>query len=151
MEALNRNALRVLRALGDRETQRVVPMAGAEQEYFLVDKELFSRREDLMVCGRTLFGARPPKGQELDDHYYGNIKERVRDFMREVDEELWALGVPAKTEHNEAAPAQHELAAVYTTANIACDQNQLIMKKPRGQSLVVFVLVEISGIEPLTS
>ena len=128
MEALNRNALRVLRALGDRETQRVVPMAGAEQEYFLVDKELFSRREDLMVCGRTLFGARPPKGQELDDHYYGNIKERVRDFMREVDEELWALGVPAKTEHNEAAPAQHELAAVYTTANIACDQNQLIME-----------------------
>ena len=128
METLNKHALRVLRALGDDETQRVLPMAGAEQEYFLVDKALFSRRQDLMLCGRTLFGARPPKGQELDDHYYGNIKERVRDFMREVDDELWRLGVPAKTEHNEAAPAQHELAAVFATVNIACDQNQLIME-----------------------
>lgn len=128
MESLNRQAIRVLRALGDQETQRVIPMAGAEQEYFLVDRSMFSQRQDLMLCGRTLFGAKPPKGQELDDHYYGNIKERVRDFMREVDNELWMLGVPAKTEHNEAAPAQHELAAVYATANIACDQNQLIME-----------------------
>lgn len=128
MESLNRQAIRVLRALGDQETQRVIPMAGAEQEYFLVDRNMFSQRQDLMLCGRTLFGAKPPKGQELDDHYYGNIKERVRDFMREVDNELWMLGVPAKTEHNEAAPAQHELAAVYATANIACDQNQLIME-----------------------
>jgi len=128
METLNRQALRVLRALGDHDTQRVVPMAGAEQEYFLVDKAMFSERQDLMLCGRTLFGARPPKGQQLDDHYYGNIKERVRDFMRQVDNELWMLGVPSKTEHNEAAPAQHELAAVFATVNIACDQNQLIME-----------------------
>ena len=128
MEALERQTLRVLRLLGDHETRRVVPMAGAEQEYFLVDKALFARRPDLFTCGRTLFGAKPAKGQQLDDHYYGNIKERIIDYMREADEELWELGVPAKTEHNEAAPAQHELAPVYASANIACDQNQLMME-----------------------
>ena len=128
MEALERQALRVLRLLGDSETRRVIPMAGAEQEYFIVDKGLFARRPDLMMCGRTLFGAPPAKGQELDDHYYGNIKERIMDYMRQTDDELWRLGVPAKTEHNEVAPAQHELAPVYATANIACDQNQLMME-----------------------
>jgi len=128
MEAVGRHAARVVRLFGGDENCRVIPMAGAEQEYFLVDKTLFSRRMDLKLCGRTLFGAKPPKGQELDDHYYGNIKERVMDFMREVDDELWMLGVPAKTEHNEVAPAQHELAPVYASANIATDQNQLIME-----------------------
>ncbi len=128
MEALERQALRVLRLLGDQETRRVIPMAGAEQEYFIVDKKRFAQRPDLMMCGRTLFGAPPAKGQELDDHYYGNIKERIIDYMRQADDELWRLGVPAKTEHNEAAPAQHELAPVYATANIACDQNQLMME-----------------------
>ena len=128
MEALCGQCLRVLRLMGNEEAERVVAMAGAEQEYFLIDKDLFNRRRDLVLCGRTLFGAKPSKGQELDDHYYGNIKENVMDFMREVDRELWALGVPAKTEHNEAAPSQHELAPVYTTVNIASDQNQLIME-----------------------
>ncbi len=127
MEALSKHGVRVAKALG-LEAERIISVAGAEQEYFLVDKELYSKRLDLMLCGRTLFGARTPKGQELDDHYYGNIKERVMDFMRQADNELWELGVPAKTEHNEAAPGQHELAAVYTTVNIACDQNQLIME-----------------------
>ena len=128
MEALNRQALRILRLLGDESAGRVVPMAGAEQEYFIVDQELFAKRLDLMLCGRTLFGARPAKGQELDDHYYGNIKERISAYMRAVDDELWQLGVPAKTEHNEVAPAQHELAPVYASVNIACDQNQLMME-----------------------
>ena len=128
MEALSKQAVRVAKLMGVEQVTRVIPMAGAEQEYFLVDKALFSKRLDLAMCGRTLFGAKPAKGQELDDHYYGNIKERVMDFMRQVDEELWRLGVPAKTEHNEAAPAQHELAPVYATTNIACDQNQLTME-----------------------
>ena len=128
METLSAQSVRVLRLMGNTEARRVVAMAGAEQEYFLIDRELFNRRRDLVLCGRTLFGAKPSKGQELDDHYYGNIKESVMDFMREVDNELWALGVPAKTEHNEAAPSQHELAPVYDTVNIACDQNQLIME-----------------------
>jgi len=128
MDALDLQAKRVLRCLGYTNVERVVPMAGAEQEYFLVDKEEYVRRRDLMLCGRTLFGAPPPKGQELDDHYYGNIKDRVIAYMREVDQELWALGVSAKTEHKEVAPQQHELAPVYTTANIACDNNQLIME-----------------------
>ncbi len=108
MQALNKQALRVLRALGDTETVSVQPTVGAEQEYFLVDKDLFDRRLDLKVCGHTLLGAKPPKGQELEDHYYGSINERVREFMRELDEELWRLGVPAKTEHNEVAPAKYE-------------------------------------------
>ncbi len=128
MEIINIQAMRIVRAFGDNDVKRVVAMAGAEQEYFLVDKKLASKRLDLITCGRTLFGARPPKGQELDDHYYGNIKDRVMAYMREVDDELWKLGVPAKTEHNEAAPAQHELANVYSSVNIACDQNQLVME-----------------------
>ncbi len=128
MEALNKQAMRVLRALGNTATKNVMPMVGAEQEYFLIDKTLFDRRKDLVFTGRTLFGARPPKGQEMDDHYFGSIKTRVAAFMRELDEELWALGVPAKTEHNETAPAQHELAVVYTTTNIATDHNQIIME-----------------------
>ncbi len=128
MEALSAQAIRVLRAMGDSEAHRVIAMSGAEQEYFLVNKELYKKRQDLMLCGRTLYGAQPAKGQELYDHYYGSLKENVGSFMRQVDEELWSLGVPSKTEHNEVAPAQHELAPVYNTANIACDNNQLIME-----------------------
>ena len=128
IQALNRQALRVLRALDDSETVSVLPTVGAEQEYFLVDKELFDKRLDLKVCGRTLLGAKPPKGQELGDHYYGSISERVRAFMRELDDELWRIGVPAKTEHNEVAPAQHEMAPLFTTANLAIDANQLAME-----------------------
>ena len=128
MEAISKQAVRILRCFGDTDTKRVVSMAGAEQEYFLINKSLYAGRHDLMLCGRTLFGAKPAKGQELYDHYYGSIKEKVGSFMRQVDEELWSLGVPAKTEHNEVAPAQHELAAVYNTSNIACDNNQLIME-----------------------
>ncbi len=135
MQALNKQALRVLRALGDTQTTFVQPTVGAEQEYFLVDKELFDRRLDLKVCGHTLLGAKPPKGQELEDHYYGSINERVREFMRELDEELWRLGVPAKTEHNEVAPGQYELASVYATANIACDHNQITMELMRKVAL----------------
>ena len=128
MEALNRQALRVLRALGNDTAKNVHSMVGAEQEYFLIDLCLFQKRKDLKFTGRTLFGARPPKGQEMEDHYFGSIKTRVSAFMRELDEELWKLGVPAKTEHNETAPAQHELACVYSTANIGTDHNQLIME-----------------------
>lgn len=128
MEALNRQVLRVLRALGNETVRNVVAMVGAEQEYFLVDKVLYDQRKDLVFTGRTLFGARAPKGQEMEDHYFGTIKPRVARFMRELDAELWKLGVPAKTEHNETAPQQHELAVVYTTANIATDHNQLIME-----------------------
>ncbi len=128
MEAIERQALRVLRLLGDRDAQRVLAMTGAEQEYFIVDKQQLAQRLDLALCGRTLFGAKPPKGQEMEDHYYGNIKDRIMNFMRAVDDELWKLGVPAKTEHNEAAPAQHELAPVYASVNIATDQNQLTME-----------------------
>ena len=135
MQALNKQALRVLRALGDDKVVSVRPTVGAEQEYFLVDKALFDRRLDLKVCGHTLMGARPPKGQEMDDHYYGSINERVRAFMRELDEELWALGVPAKTEHNEAAPAQYELASVFSSSNIACDHNQIMMELMRKVAL----------------
>ena len=135
MQALNKQALRVLRALGDKAVISVHPTVGAEQEYFLVDKELLDKRLDLKVCGHTLMGARPPKGQELDDHYYGSISERVRSFMRELDEELWALGVPAKTEHNEAAPGQYELASVFASSNIACDHNQIMMELMRKVAL----------------
>lgn len=127
MEALNAQALRVLKLFGN-DVKKVTPMVGAEQEYFLIDKSVYEKRPDLIHCGRTLFGARPAKGQELDDHYYGAIKARVMDFMREADDELWKLGVYAKTEHNEVAPAQHELASVYTSANTASDQNQLTME-----------------------
>ena len=128
METLNREALRVLKLFGNKTAKRVVPTVGAEQEYFLIDKSVYEKRLDLIHCGRTLFGARPAKGQELEDHYYGAIKSRVSDFMKEVDEELWKLGVYAKTEHNEVAPAQHELACVFTSVNTACDQNQLTME-----------------------
>lgn len=135
MQVLNKQALKVLRALGDTETLSVRPTVGAEQEYFLVDKQLFDKRLDLKVCGHTLLGAKPPKGQEMEDHYYGSINERVREFMRELDDELWCLGVPAKTEHNEAAPAQFELANVFATANIACDHNQITMELMRKVAL----------------
>ena len=128
MDALNIQALRILKLFGDTQTAAVRANAGAEQEYFLIDRGAYEQRPDLIYTGRTLLGARPPKGQELDDHYFGAIKPRVAAFMRELDEELWRLGVPAKTEHNEVAPAQHELACVYSTVNIAADHNQLVME-----------------------
>ena len=128
MAALDVQAKRVLRLFGNTSVASVRPTVGAEQEYFLIDRAMYERRPDLIYTNRTLFGAKPPKGQELDDHYFGMIRSRVMAFMREVDEELWKLGIPAKTEHNEAAPAQHELAPVFTTANIAADNNQLVME-----------------------
>ena len=127
VDALNTQALRILRLFGDEKTKRVVPTVGAEQEYFLIDKSVYEKRIDLIHCGRTLFGARPSKGQELEDHYYGSIKPRVAAFMKELDRELWKMGVYAKTKHNEAAPAQHELACIYTSSNVATDQNQIVM------------------------
>jgi len=128
MEALSKQAIRILRLFGNETAQRVITTVGAEQEYFLVDKELFKKRKDLVYTGRTLFGAMPPKGQELDDHYFGSIKERVAAYMQELDTELWKLGVSAKTRHNEVAPSQHELAPIFNTTNIAADQNQLTME-----------------------
>lgn len=128
MEAINRQALRVLKLFGNEDVTSVKTTVGPEQEYFLIDKELFKKRKDLMFTGRTLFGAKPSKGQEVEGHYYGVIKPRVQAFMKDLDEELWKLGVLAKTEHNEAAPSQHELAPVFTTTNIACDHNQLTME-----------------------
>ena len=128
MEALNRQCLRVLKLFGNTEVSSVKTTVGPEQEYFLIDKSVYEKRRDLVYTGRTLFGAKPPKGQELDDHYFGTIKPRVAAFMKALDEELWRLGVMAKTEHNEAAPSQHELAPVFTTANIAADHNQLTME-----------------------
>ena len=127
-EALNHQARRILRLLGHLDVKKVTATVGPEQEYFLIDRDLYARRKDLIYTGRTLFGARPPKGQELDDHYFGNLKPRVAAYMREVDEELWKLGVSAKTEHNEVAPCQHELAPIFTTANLATDHNQLTME-----------------------
>ena len=127
-EALNKQVLRVLNLLGDNDVKSVKVTVGAEQEYFLIDKEMANKREDLIFTGRTLFGSKPPKGQELDDHYYGTIKPRVKSFMEELDIELWKLGILAKTEHNEAAPSQHELAPIYTTVNISTDNNQLTME-----------------------
>ncbi len=128
MEAINRQAMRVLKLFGNEEVTSVKTTVGPEQEYFLVDKQAFEKRKDLIYTGRTLFGANPPKGQELEDHYFGVIKPRVQAFMKDLDEELWRLGVLAKTEHNEAAPAQHELAPIFDTANIAADHNQLTME-----------------------
>ncbi|MDD5917797.1 MAG: glutamine synthetase III [bacterium] len=128
MQALNRQAMRVLKLFGNADVTSVNVTVGPEQEYFLVDKELFAKRKDLLYTGRTLFGAMPPKGQELDDHYFGTIKPRISAFMQELNTELWKLGVLAKTEHNEVAPAQHELAPIFTTANIAADHNQLTME-----------------------
>ena len=128
MEALNTQALRILRLFGNKDVQRVTSSVGPEQEYFLIDRELWKKRRDLVYTGRTLFGAKPPKGQELDDHYFGVIKPRVQAYMEELNEELWKLGILAKTEHNEVAPCQHELAPIYTTTNIATDHNQLTME-----------------------
>lgn len=131
METISVQAMRILRLFGNMSSRRVVPTVGAEQEYFLVDRERYERRLDLKLCGRTLVGARPPKGQELDDHYCGRIRLRVAEFMKDLDRQLWELGVPSKTKHNEAAPAQHELAPVFASANIAADQNQLTMEMLR--------------------
>ena len=129
IELINKEALRILKLFGINDVTRVIPTVGPEQEYFLVDRNMAELRRDLMLTGRTLFGAKPPKGQELADHYFGSLRPRVRDFMQELNEELWKLGVYAKTEHNEAAPAQHELAPIYVAANIAADHNQLTMEK----------------------
>ena len=145
MQALNKQALRILRLFGNTEAVRVFPTVGPEQEYFLVDKEVYRKRPDLVVTGRTLFGAKPPKGQELEDHYFGVIKPRVQAFMKDLNTELWKLGILAKTEHNEVAPAQHELAPIFTTVNIAADHNQLtmdIMKKVADRHGMVCLLHE---------
>ena len=128
MDEVSREAIRILRLFGDTETKRVIASVGAEQEYFLLPKDLYAQREDLRLTGRTLFGAQPPKGQELDDHYFGTIRTRVSSFMKDLDEQLWRLGILSKTKHNEGAPCQHELAPIYTDANTACDDNQLIME-----------------------
>ena len=127
MAAVDRAAVRVLKLFGD-DAEKVTPQIGAEQEYFLIDRELYLKRMDLRLCGRTLFGAKPPKGQELDDHYFGAFRPRVAAYMKELDEELWKLGVLSKTKHNEVAPGQHEMAPIYTDANTASDQNQLVME-----------------------
>ena len=128
MQALNKQALRVLKLFGNEDVKCVHPCVGPEQEYFLIDKAMYEKRKDLVFCGRTLFGAKPPKGQELDDHYFGAIKPRVEAYMEELNTELWKLGIYAKTEHNEVAPSQHELASIYTVANVATDQTHLIME-----------------------
>lgn len=145
MEAFNKQAMRIMRVFGDTETSRVNTTVGSEQEYFLIDKAVYLQRKDLVYCGRTLFGAKPPKGQELDDHYFGAIKPRVKAFMSDLNIELWKLGILAKTEHNEVAPAQHELAPVFTTVNIACDHNQVtmeVMKKVADKHGLVCLLHE---------
>jgi glutamine synthetase len=127
IDEVSREAVRILRLFGDTETKRVITCVGAEQEYFLLPKDLYAQREDLRLTGRTLFGAPAPKGQELDDHYFGTIRTRVSEFMKDLDEQLWRLGIPSKTKHNEAAPCQHEMAPIYSDANNACDDNQLVM------------------------
>ena len=145
MEEVSRQAVRILRLFGDTETKRVIPQVGPEQEYFLIDRELYRKRLDLRMTGRTLFGAQPPRGQELDDHYYGAIRPRVAAYMRELDETLWSLGVYSKTKHNEVAPSQHEMAPIYADANTACDQNQLtmeVMKKVAERHGLVCLLHE---------
>ncbi|MCQ2440402.1 MAG: glutamine synthetase III [Clostridia bacterium] len=145
MDAINKQALRIVKLFGMDDVKRVITTVGPEQEYFLVDREMFNKRPDLLFCGRTLVGTMPPKGQEMNDHYFGVIKPRVAKFMRELDEELWKLGVLAKTEHNEAAPAQHELAPIFTTTNIAADHNQLtmeLMKKTAAKYGLVCLLHE---------
>ena len=128
MDEVSRQAIRILRLFGDTETKRVTAQVGPEQEYFLIDKELYNQREDLRMTGRTLFGAKPPRGQELEDHYFGAIKPRVAAYMKDLDETLWALGVLSKTKHNEVAPSQHEMAPIFSDANTACDHNQLAME-----------------------
>ena len=145
MDELSRQAVRVLRLFGDTDVKKVVSQVGPEQEYFLIDKDVYDRREDLLLTGRTLFGAKPPKGQELEDHYFGTIKPRVAAYMKELDEELWKLGILSKTKHNEVAPAQHEAAPIYSDANTACDHNQLtmeVMKKVAGRHNMVCLLHE---------
>ena len=145
MEELSRQAVRVLRLFGDTDVKKVVSQVGPEQEYFLIDKDVYDKREDLILTGRTLFGAQPPKGQELEDHYFGTIKPRVAAYMKELDEELWKLGILSKTKHNEVAPAQHEQAPIYSEANTACDHNQLtmeVMKKVAGRHNMVCLLHE---------
>ncbi len=145
MEAVSNAAIRILRLFGDTETKRVTAQCGPEQEYFLVDKKLYSLREDLQLTGRTLFGNKPPRSQELEDHYFGQIKPRVAAFMEDLDQELWRLGVPSKTKHNEVAPSQHEMAPVYSDCNTACDANQLamdIMKKVADRHDFVCLLHE---------
>ena len=127
IDEVSREALRILRLFGDNETKRIVTCVGAEQEYFLLPKDMYAKREDLRLTGRTLFGSLPPKGQELDDHYFGTIRTRVSTFMQDLDEQLWRLGILSKTKHNETAPSQHEIAPIYTDANSACDANQIIM------------------------
>ncbi len=127
MDVVSTQALRILKLFGNTTTKRVVPTVGAEQEYFLVDKSTYDKRKDLIFTGRTLFGAPAPKGQEMDDHYYGSIKARVADYMQDLDEHLWRLGIASKTKHNEVAPAQHEMAPLFGPCNLACDQNQLTM------------------------
>ena len=127
IDEVSREAVRILRLFGDTDTKRVISCVGAEQEYFLLPKDLYAQREDLRLTGRTLFGAPAPKGQELDDHYFGTIRTRVSEFMKDLDEQLWRLGIPSKTKHNEAAPCQHEMAPIYSDANNACDDNQLVM------------------------
>ena len=128
IDEVSKEAVRILRLFGDTETNRVIPCVGAEQEYFLLPKDMYAKREDLRLTGRTLFGALPPKGQELDDHYFGTIRTRVSNYMKDLDEQLWRLGILSKTKHNEAAPCQHELAPIYSDANSACDANQLVMQ-----------------------
>ncbi len=145
MDVISEQALRVLRLFGNTTATRVTTTVGAEQEYFLIDKALYDQRKDLMFAGRTLFGAKAPKGQELEDHYFGNIKERVSAYMKDLDEELWKLGIPSTTKHNEVAPAQHEMAPIYTTSNVAADQNALtmeIMKKTALKHNLVCLLHE---------
>ena len=145
MDEVSREAVRILRLFGDTETKRVIPCVGAEQEYFLLPKDMYAQREDLRLTGRTLFGAQPPKGQELDDHYFGTIRTRVSSFMQDLDEQLWRLGILSKTKHNEGAPCQHELAPIYTDANTACDDNQkmmAIMKKCAAKHNLVCLLHE---------
>ena len=145
MDEVSREAVRILRLFGDTETKRVIPCVGAEQEYFLLPKDMYAQREDLRLTGRTLFGAQPPKGQELDDHYFGTIRTRVSSFMQDLDEQLWRLGILSKTKHNEGAPCQHELAPIYTDANTACDDNQkmmAIMKKVAAKHNLVCLLHE---------
>lgn len=145
MDEVSRQAIRILRLFGDTETKRVTASVGPEQEYFLIDKELYNQREDLRMTGRTLFGAKPPRGQELEDHYFGAIKPRVAAYMKDLDETLWALGVLSKTKHNEVAPSQHEMAPIFTDANSACDQNQLameLMKKVADKHGLVCLLHE---------
>ncbi len=145
MEAVNKQALRILRLFGNTKVKRVLTTVGAEQEYFLISKELYDKRADLVITGRTLFGARPPKGQELEDHYFGVLKRKVKEYMADLDNELWKLVIQVKTEHNETAPAQHELAPIFETTNIACDHNQLtmeIMKKVAEKHGLVCLLHE---------